>query len=231
MIGWVYVMGASRPSDLAERRVRGRHTRRARRQAVQGSCLRQLPSPRWQRDAVPAWWIWPAKTVELRGRNQRVVADDDYLRESILNPQAKIVKGYQPIMPTFQGLLTEDQLLQLIEYVKFHGQDRIRSLASQPTAAKKGGPLNDYRRTHKWKLRTTLHQNYGIRVPAPHGRLTKRIASSLSARHFVLLFPRRGVRRDDPKLELLTPEADLFQSETYNRAVHHAWGSPWYSFS
>ena len=40
--------------------------------------------------------------------------DDAYIRESILNPQAKVVAGFQPIMPTFQGLVTEEQLLQLI---------------------------------------------------------------------------------------------------------------------
>lgn len=60
------------------------------------------------------------QTVELEG-GQKVVVDDDYLRASILSPQAKIVKGYQPIMPTFQGLVTEDQLLQLIEYIKSIG--------------------------------------------------------------------------------------------------------------
>ena len=47
--------------------------------------------------------------------------DDAYLRESILNPQAKIVAGFQPAMPTFQGLVTEEQLLQLIAYVKSLG--------------------------------------------------------------------------------------------------------------
>jgi cytochrome c oxidase subunit 2 len=57
------------------------------------------------------------KTVELEG-GQKVTVDDQYLRESILHPQAKIVAGYQPIMPTFQGWVTEDQLLQLIEYIK-----------------------------------------------------------------------------------------------------------------
>ena len=45
-----------------------------------------------------------------------------YLRESIVNPQAKIVAGFQPIMPTFQGLVTEEQLLQLIAYVRSLGQ-------------------------------------------------------------------------------------------------------------
>jgi cytochrome c oxidase subunit II len=47
-----------------------------------------------------------------------VVADDNYLRESIMNPQAKIVAGYQPLMPTFQGLVNEEGLLQLIAYIK-----------------------------------------------------------------------------------------------------------------
>ncbi len=49
---------------------------------------------------------------------QTVVADDAYIRESILSPTAKIVAGYQPLMPTFQGLVSEEQLLTLIEYVK-----------------------------------------------------------------------------------------------------------------
>jgi len=47
-----------------------------------------------------------------------VVADEAYLRESILNPQAKLVAGYQPLMPTFQGLVNEEALLGLIEYIK-----------------------------------------------------------------------------------------------------------------
>jgi cytochrome c oxidase subunit 2 len=62
------------------------------------------------------------KTVELAS-GERVVADEAYIRESILNPQAKITAGYQPIMPTFQGLVTEEGLLELIEYVKTLKQD------------------------------------------------------------------------------------------------------------
>ena len=46
-----------------------------------------------------------------------VTADVVYIRESILNPQAKIVAGYQPMMPTFQGQVTEEQLLALTEYI------------------------------------------------------------------------------------------------------------------
>jgi cytochrome c oxidase subunit 2 len=47
-----------------------------------------------------------------------VVADDAYMRESILNSQAKIVKGYQPVMPIFKGMVTEEQLLQIMAYIK-----------------------------------------------------------------------------------------------------------------
>lgn len=49
---------------------------------------------------------------------QTVMADDTYIRESILNPSAKVVAGYTPIMPTFQGQLSEEQILQLTAYIK-----------------------------------------------------------------------------------------------------------------
>jgi cytochrome c oxidase subunit 2 len=48
----------------------------------------------------------------------KVKFDEAYIRESIVTPAAKVVAGYQPIMPTFQGLVTEEGLLQLIEYIK-----------------------------------------------------------------------------------------------------------------
>lgn len=50
---------------------------------------------------------------------RKVLGDDAYIRESILNPNAKIVYGYKPdIMPTFQGQVSEEQILQLIAYIK-----------------------------------------------------------------------------------------------------------------
>ena len=60
-----------------------------------------------------------------------VVADEAYIRESILQPKAKIVAGYQPVMPTFQGLVTEEQIMNLTAYIK--------SLQSQPVPAKGAG--------------------------------------------------------------------------------------------
>jgi cytochrome c oxidase subunit II len=48
-----------------------------------------------------------------------VLADDAYLRESILNPNAKLVAGYKPgIMPSFQGQISEEGILQLVVYIK-----------------------------------------------------------------------------------------------------------------
>jgi cytochrome c oxidase subunit II len=60
-----------------------------------------------------------------------VTADEAYIRESILAPSAKIVAGYQPLMPAFQGQLTEEQILSLTAYIK--------SLQSQPVPATGAG--------------------------------------------------------------------------------------------
>jgi cytochrome c oxidase subunit 2 len=56
-------------------------------------------------------------TIVTQG-GEMVVVDEAYIRESILNPSAKVQAGYQPIMPTFQGVVGEEGLLELIEYVK-----------------------------------------------------------------------------------------------------------------
>jgi cytochrome c oxidase subunit 2 len=47
-----------------------------------------------------------------------VTADENYLRESILNPNAKIVAGYAGVMPSYDGQLSEDQINQLLAYLK-----------------------------------------------------------------------------------------------------------------
>jgi cytochrome c oxidase subunit II len=69
--------------------------------------------------------------VVLLADGSKVVADDAYIRESILQPNAKIVAGYLPVMPTFQGQLTEEQILSLTAYIK--------SLQSQPVPTKGAG--------------------------------------------------------------------------------------------
>jgi cytochrome c oxidase subunit II len=47
-----------------------------------------------------------------------VTADEDYIRESILEPQAKIVAGFEPVMPTFKGKLKDQEITAVIEYMK-----------------------------------------------------------------------------------------------------------------
>jgi len=63
---------------------------------------------------------------------QTIKADEGYIRESILTPQAKIVAGFGPIMPTFQGQVNEEQIVQLLAYVKSLGGN-----APQPAATPK----------------------------------------------------------------------------------------------
>jgi cytochrome c oxidase subunit 2 len=57
------------------------------------------------------------KPVKLAS-GETVTADEAYVRESIVAPGAKIVAGYQPIMPTFQGLVSEEGMMQLIAYMQ-----------------------------------------------------------------------------------------------------------------
>jgi cytochrome c oxidase subunit 2 len=47
-----------------------------------------------------------------------VTVNETYVRESILTPQVKIARGFQPSMPTFQGLITEENVMALVEYLK-----------------------------------------------------------------------------------------------------------------
>ena len=57
------------------------------------------------------------KAVRLQS-GATLTADENYIRESILEPQAKIVAGYPSIMPTFKGLISEDGIMQIIAYLK-----------------------------------------------------------------------------------------------------------------
>lgn len=58
--------------------------------------------------------------VKLVG-GQTVTADENYIRNSILNPAGQVVEGYQPIMPTFKTQVTEEQLVSLVAYIKSLG--------------------------------------------------------------------------------------------------------------
>ena len=76
------------------------------------------------------------------GTEQSVTADDDYLRESILYPRAKIVKGFPPgLMPTYQGQISEEQLVSLVAYIKsMHPAARSSDSCSPASACRSRAP-------------------------------------------------------------------------------------------
>jgi cytochrome c oxidase subunit 2 len=60
--------------------------------------------------------LYGRKTQLTDGRT--VVADDNYIRGHIENPQGTLVKGYSPVMPTFKGLISETEMNALLAYLK-----------------------------------------------------------------------------------------------------------------
>ena len=47
-----------------------------------------------------------------------VTVDENYIRESILEPNARVVAGFEPVMPTYQGRLKDAEIMAIIEYLK-----------------------------------------------------------------------------------------------------------------
>jgi cytochrome c oxidase subunit 2 len=69
-----------------------------------------------------------------------VVADENYIRESILNPQAKLVAGFGPIMPTFTGQINEESLIQLVAYIKGLQADKQQTTGAVGTSTTNPNP-------------------------------------------------------------------------------------------
>ncbi len=79
------------------------------------------------------------KDVRLVG-GQTVTRDEEYIRNSILNPGSQIVEGYQPIMPTFKGQVTEEQLVSLVAYIKSLSGVDPNAAAPAPAAPQAAAP-------------------------------------------------------------------------------------------
>ena len=77
------------------------------------------------------------KTQKLQS-GQSVAVNDSYLRESIVNPQAKIVAGFQPVMPPYQGRVNEEQLMDLIGYIKSMGKTGEQGAAAAKQSESSG---------------------------------------------------------------------------------------------
>ena len=63
-----------------------------------------------------------------------VMADENYLRESILNPAAKVTAGFKPIMPTYQGQISEEDLAAVISYIKSLSQPQTSTTSTKEAA-------------------------------------------------------------------------------------------------
>jgi cytochrome c oxidase subunit 2 len=59
-----------------------------------------------------------SQTVVTDGAEHEIVADEDYIRKSILQPKADVVKGYQPLMPPQAGIVNDDEINALIAFIK-----------------------------------------------------------------------------------------------------------------
>jgi len=76
-------------------------------------------------------------TMVTLDNGEKVLADDDYLRESIIEPAAKVVAGFPPIMPSYRGQLSEEQIMDLVAYIRSLGaaaaESGVRTVpATQP---------------------------------------------------------------------------------------------------
>ena len=67
----------------------------------------------------PTWkGLYGSKvTVTTDGKERTIIADEAYIRKSIAEPKADVVKGFSPIMPTFSNL-SEKQLSELVAYIE-----------------------------------------------------------------------------------------------------------------
>jgi cytochrome c oxidase subunit 2 len=59
-----------------------------------------------------------SEVVVTGGQEREIVVDDEYIKRSILQPTADIVKGYQPLMPSQEGLVNEGEIKALTAYIK-----------------------------------------------------------------------------------------------------------------
>ena len=58
------------------------------------------------------------RQVKRGGQLEQIRVTEEYLRNSILNPEQDVVEGYQPLMPSQQGLLNEEEIVAIIQYLK-----------------------------------------------------------------------------------------------------------------
>jgi cytochrome c oxidase subunit 2 len=141
MVGWVTVQEPAEFSDWLNGHAEGSLALQGRKLFLKLQCVTCHSAD--ARARAPVLEGLFGQTVALQD-GRRVVADEAYLRESILNPRAKIVAGWEPIMPTFDGQLAdpsedltqEEALIRLLAFLKAlkPGQTPVRTEDFPPPA-------------------------------------------------------------------------------------------------
>jgi cytochrome c oxidase subunit 2 len=146
MVGWVTVQEPAEFSDWLNSHAEGSLALQGRKLFLKLQCVTCHSANAKAR--APVLEGLYGQTVPLQD-GRKVIADEAYLRESILNPRAKIVAGWEPIMPTFDGQLAdpsedltqEEALIRLLAFLKAlkPGQTPVRTEDFPPPAVNPKG--------------------------------------------------------------------------------------------
>lgn len=102
-------------------------------------------------------------TVTTKGQRRSLEVNADYIRRSILDPGADVVKGFQPVMPSFKGKLTDKQIDEIVQFLKGQGDKNAQAPKSQPAE----NPGTQGKQLVKQKGCLACHSTDGIRKVGP----------------------------------------------------------------
>lgn len=116
----------------------------------------------------PSFLKLAGKQEELES-GEKVTVDDNYLRTSMLNPNAQVVKGYTPAMPSFTGQLNDDEIHALIAFIKtIDGSTKVEVAAARPAAVDPNmSPADRGKQIYNTRLCMTCHSLDGSKVVGP----------------------------------------------------------------
>ncbi len=181
--------------------------------------------------------VYGSKLTLSNGRP--ITADDAYLREAILNPSQHITQGYAPIMPTYQGQISEEGVIALVEYIKnlnsdyrieqtLNTTDLLPESEGKAPAAKRASlerdgeamsastivslPDQSTARIPKMNFLTKENGLLSWLLTGDHKRIAILYLISITFFFFI-----GGALAGLIRLELLTPQSDLMATDTYNK--------------
>ncbi len=185
--------------------------RQAGQDAVQGVQLRQLPQPGRPDDGQPV--RQPGQGLAGRQADRPEVADDEYIRDSIVDPNHQIVDGYQPLMPSYKGRCSEEQICSW---------SPTSRRSARPTAARPAADHGGSTSTIVTREPPPAQPTGRTVVPAPTDpRLSPTRSSYHDHRHPLIAPPTSRPARDVPQRPLLGPVVAADQGPQADRHPVH----------